>query len=263
MKATWDEGKGAKADWMPPFTEWDFRTIKESESRPACGWEYARNSGVICNNVPHWLQGAGSITELSNYICAEGSRFPEPWIMAGDEVAALAAEVAEEESPITVYPLKAWKEYVMREVAAAQRDGADVLVELDRLLLSDGYVMTVGFEAWGCHAVGDALTQWARQEAKKFPRVRRGKGAAPPFEWLKWLAALRLESARQEAGVSFAEVQAALAEHQREYPITDGSPTLPLYASHGAWSKAISDARKCLALLESEPLNFEKRILLF
>ena len=162
-----------------------------------------------------------------------------------------------------MYSLKARKQFVMQEVAAAMQDGADVMEVLERLLLGDGYVMTLGFEAWGSDAVGRALTQWARQEAKKFPRVRRGKGAAPPFELLKWLAALRLESARTEARVRFDEVQAALVEHQKEFPIADGSPTLPIYASHGAWSKAIGDARKCLASLESEPLAFEKRILLF
>lgn len=263
MKAHWDEAARASTDWMPPFTEWDFRTIKERESRLACCWEYARNTGTICDNLTHWLQGAGGITVLGEYICAEGSRFPEPWMTAADEVASMAAQVEDEESPITVYSLKARKEFVMQEVASAIRDGADVMEVLERLLLADGYVMTLGFESWGSDAVGKALTQWARQEAKKFPRVRRGKGAAPPFELLKWLSALRLEAVRTEAGVRFESVQAALLEHQREYPIADASPTLPLYASHGAWSKAISDARKCLALLESEPLAFEKRILLF
>jgi len=91
--------------------------------------------------------------------------------------------------------------------------------------------------------------------------VRRGKGAAPPFEWLKWLAALRLEEARQEAGVSFGEVQQLLTQHSLAHPLPHAAPTLPIYASHGAWSKAIGDARKWLAVLEVEPVAFERRVL--
>ena len=106
-----------------------------------------------------------------------------------------------------------------------------------------------------------ALSSWAREEANQYPRVRRGKGAAPPFEWLKWLAALRLEEARQEARVSFCEVQQELTRHARAHPLPDASPTLPIYASHGAWSKAIGDARRWLAVLEVEPVAFERRVL--
>jgi hypothetical protein len=132
---------------------------------------------------------------------------------------------------------------------------------LNRLLLSDGYVMTMEFETAGSNAVVKALTGWAREEADKFPRLRRGKGAAPPFEWLKWLAALRLEEARQDAGVSLNEVQQMLRQHALEHPLREASPTLPLYSSHGAWSKAIGEARKWLAVLDSEPVTFERRVL--
>ena len=67
-----------------------------------------------------------------------------------------------------------------------------MLTVLERLLLGDGYVMTLAFESAGRNAVVQALSSWARTEANRYPCVRRGKGAAPPFEWLKWLAALRL-----------------------------------------------------------------------
>jgi hypothetical protein len=134
---------------------------------------------------------------------------------------------------------------------------------LDRLLLEDGVAMVCDFERCGTEAVLRSASHVLRQEAKNHPRSRRGKGAAPPFEMLKWVAALRLEMARQMAGLSFGDVQAALRAHQQEFPIVEASPTLPLYSGHGAWCKALSDARKALALLESDPLTFEKRILLF
>lgn len=285
MKANWDEAGQVTSDecrvtsgrhvasdecrvtsvgaeeWLPPVTEWDFRSIRERESRMACCWEYARSCGAISENLIGWLDGAGGYTTLGEFICTHGHRFPAPWIMAGDEMASFAEGIEAEASPITVYSLTLRKDFVMQEVAEAIEDGRDVLALLNKLLLADGYVMTMGFETAGSDAVVKALSGWARQEAKKFPRVRRGKGSAPPFEWLKWLAALRLEAARKEAGVSFAEVQAMLVKHQLEHPIVDASPTLPVYASHGAWSKAIGEARKWLAMLETDPVAFERRVM--
>jgi hypothetical protein len=261
MKGTWDEAGVAAVDWLPPVTEWDFRLVREKESRLACCWEYARNCSSICGNLTQWLNGAGGLTTLGEFICTHGMCFPAPWIMTGDEMAIRAENIEAEASPITVYSLRTRKEFVLREVAEAMQDGRDVLKVLDRLLLAEGYVMTMAFETAGSNAVVKALTGWAREEANKYPRVRRGKGAAPPFEWLKWLAALRLEGARQEAGVSFSEVQQMLTLHARAHPLREAAPTLPIYSSHGAWSKAIGDARKWLGVLETEPLAFERRVL--
>jgi hypothetical protein len=263
MKANWEEGHGAKADWMPPFTEWDFRTIQERESRLACCWEYARSTRSIGNNFSAWIDGAGGTTALGNFICNNGMRFPEPWVMVGDDVSSIADRFEAEEAPISIYSLKERKAILLQEVARAQEEGRDVREVVARLFPEEGYAMFIAFGRWGIVAMVKWLTRWLRQEAKNHAPVRRGKGAAPPFEWLKWLAALRLEAARNEAGASYEELMAALAEHQRSYPIANASPTLPLYSGHGAWSKAIGDARKSLALLESDPLKFEKRILLF
>jgi hypothetical protein len=261
MKGTWEEAGAVAVDWLPPVTEWDFRSVREKESRLACCWEYARDCRSISGNLTQWLDGAGGMTTLGEFICTHGMRFPTPWIMAGDELSALAEGIEAESAPITVYSLRTRKEFVLREVAEAMEDGRDVLELLNRLLLADGYVMTMAFETAGSNAVVKALTGWAREEANKFPRVRRGKGAAPPFEWLKWLAAARLEEARQAAGISFSEVQRMLLQHAREHPLPEAAPTLPIYSSHGAWSKAIGDARKWLAVLETEPLTFERRVL--
>jgi len=261
MRGVWEEGVGINVDWLPPETEWDFRSIQVRESRMASCWEYARSVGSICENLTGWLDGAGGMTTLGDFICTHGHRFPAPWIMAGDDVAVEAGRLGAEDNPITVYSLPVRKDYLIQQVAEAMEDGRDVLALLNRLLLSDGYLLTLDFATSGSEAVAKALSGWARQEAKKFPRVRRGKGSAPPFEWLKWLAALRLELARKEADVSFGEVQATLARHQREHPMVNGSPTLPLYASHGAWSKAIGEARKWMAVLQTDPVGFERRIM--
>jgi hypothetical protein len=48
-------GEGNDNGWMPPRSEWDFRTIRERESRLACCWEYARSVSVIRNNLAEWL----------------------------------------------------------------------------------------------------------------------------------------------------------------------------------------------------------------
>ena len=261
MKGTWEETGVAALEWLPPVTEWDFRSIREKESRLACCWESARSCGSIAGNLTQWLDGPGGMTTLGDFICTHGMRFPTPWIMAGDDMPTLAAGIEAEASPLTVYSLRSRKEFVLREVAEAMADGRDVLEVLNRLLLADGYVMTMAFETAGSNAVVQALTGWAREEANKFPRVRRGKGAAPPFEWLKWLAALRLEEARQDAGVSFNEVQQLLRRHELAHALAEAAPTLPIYSSHGAWSKAIGEARKWLGTLEADPVAFERRVL--
>jgi hypothetical protein len=77
-------------------------------------------------------------------------------------------------------------------------EGCDVLAVLNNLLLNEGIVTQMGFETAGSDALVKALAGSARQEAKEFPRVRRRKGAARPFEGLRWLATPRLQTARKE-----------------------------------------------------------------
>jgi len=52
-----------------------------------------------------------------------------------------------------------------------------------------------------------------------------------------------------------------LRHHALAHPLREASPTLPIYSSHGAWSKAIGDARKWLTVLDREPMMFERRVL--
>jgi hypothetical protein len=44
MKGTWEEAGAVAVDWLPPAPEWDFRSVREKESRLACCWEYERQA---------------------------------------------------------------------------------------------------------------------------------------------------------------------------------------------------------------------------
>ena len=176
MRGPWDEGGAVELEWLPPATEWDFRSIREKESRLACCWEYARDCGVIHGNLTQWLDGPGGMTTLGEFICTHGMRFPTPWIMAGDEMPALAAGLEAESSPITVYSLQARKAFVLREVAEAMEDGRDVLEVLNRLLLADGYVMTLAFETAGSE-LANAHARLLRLLPKHRPDASQGRAA--------------------------------------------------------------------------------------
>lgn len=55
--------------------------------------------------------------------------------------------------------------------------------------------------------------------------------------------------------------EVAWYRHSQRHPLEAAAPTLPLYSSHGAWSKAIGEARKWLDVLETDPVAFERRVL--
>jgi hypothetical protein len=159
-------------------------------------------------------------------------------------------------SPIRIRSLASLKQKLLDRISA----GRDPAVFVGLLRDSD-YVVTVNFLRAGTERITSALESWARKEAKKFPRAPQARAAEPPYDCLKWLAANRLEEARQRAGVGFDDVKDALKKHRSKNPAPNSFPTLPIYASHGAWSKAKGDAKRLLDLLESNPKAFEKKLL--
>ena len=116
------------------------------------------------------------------------------------------------------------------------------------------HVVWTGFARHGSEKVINGFRAWARAEFKKCPKTLRGKAAAPPFGYLKWLAAFRLEASRRKVSIKFQDVQKAVAEYQLRNPRQNHHDVLPLYASHGAWSKSISDAERLLEMHGADPM---------
>ena len=206
-------------------------------------------------------------------------RFPAPWLTLPKGQRSFHASRMSV-APLTFMPIIELTESLKLEVKAALDAGkdGDPLKVIDDLLAGDGkrraysqfneplpqnYFVRVNFSAAGSEAVVAALTAWAREQAKKFPRRKSAKAAEPPFACLRWLSAWRLDLVRRPAHVSFDDVKFLLAEHERKFPVVNSSPVLPDYSSHGAWSKAKGDAQALRELFETDPKAFEKRLAVF
>ena len=277
-------------NWLPAPDEWDFRRITAEESRLATCWEYARSIPSICNDPYEWAGGfgGGCLSNLGWHIWygpmpiygGPGLEFPLPWLTASEEMRAeMAISLAPDAA--TIVPIHEIKEKMRRRAqwAIGRKSDVEMVVEcmlsvLDENGLEGGnkahnwpvpsiHLIRANFPMAGSNAVVEALELWARREAKKFPKKKLAKAAEPPFDRLKWLAAYRLDLARVEANRSFTDVQATLKEYQRQFPITPSNPTLPIYASPGAWSKAKGEAGKMLKALESDPVEFERKLFHF
>ena len=250
------------ASWLPPREEWDFRAITTDDVRVACLWEYARSSPHICDDLGTWMDGKGEKTGLAWYIGCAGPYFPDPWLSFTDGHADNVEALDHRQwSALTIYTAQERKVLLKQELTQALKEGRDPMEVIDQFLPDEAYVVFAAFNLAGTEKIIPELEGWARREAKRFGGRPKAKAAEPPFDCLKWLAAFRLEVARKQAGIPFEAVQAALRQHQRNNPVTGAAPALPIYASHGAWSKAKRDAERLLKLLEDDPTAFEQKIL--
>jgi hypothetical protein len=148
---------------------------------------------------------------------------------------------------------------VKSKIKTELASGGDMTKVLDRHLSDVEYVLFADFMYGGTTKILAGLESWVRKEVKNFPDRPRGRAVLPPYDCLKWLSAYRLEKARRGAGIKLEKVQAMLREEDRNHP--ESAPTLPIYASPGAWSKAVRDADRLLKKLESAPADFEWKIL--
>jgi len=106
------------------------------------------------------------------------------------------------------------------------------------------YVIRPNFSVFGVEAVIKEFKAWARRAAREYPRAPRAKAAELPFDLLKWLAVYRLEEKRREAGITYEVAQESLRIYRGKNSGLDPNAVFPVYATHGAWSKARSDAAK-------------------
>ena len=257
----------ADDSWLPPAAEWDFRTVSEAECGMACFWEYARSVPAIRAAPGEW-GGSGAPFQTALGWCLsvdeQDKVFPGPFVSLSDasrkKIAGwgrkLGTATRVRRGDDVKTSLKGWIDRAMVE-------GRDWRQGVDHVVKDEMYLLQADFRSWGVGAVVRELTAWARAEAKRLPKRPRGKGADLPYECLKWLAVLRLEAARRLVGVKFGGVQEAVRRHQRACPVQSAAPVLPIYASHGAWSKAKRDAQKLVDLLAADPVAFQERVLLF
>jgi hypothetical protein len=239
-------------NWLPAREEWDFRTVVVGECRIASHWEYARQ---IRNTMSPNAGRQGALPENTparNCYCpaiyrhAARDLFPQAW---GTLTKAARAKVVDSFYAIPSLRVRKLGDFLKR----VQGGSPEIL----RAYYENSYVVQTDFSLYGVEAVIKEFEAWARKEARQYRPSPRAKAAEPPYDALKWLAVLRVEDARRKAGMTFEATQETLAVYRRQHPRTDGNDVLPIYASHGAWSKARADAQR----LQSKVLTDSSRLL--
>lgn len=222
--------------WLPAREEWDFRAVTVAECPIACHWEYARQ--ISQNLVPH-SSGLAKASPRSYvptiYRQVAKELFPQAW---GALTAEQRAKILSSFYAIPSVRVRKLGDFLKRMQGAS--------LEIQRAYAESSYVVQPNFSVHGVEAVIKEFEVWARKEAKQHRQSPRAKAAEPPFNALKWLAVLRVEAVRCQAGINFERAQEALINYRLQHPRLDASGVFPIYASHGAWSKARTDAQRLL-----------------
>ena len=136
----------------------------------------------------------------------------------------------------------------MKDMIEAGREPLEVVEEM---LPEKSYVLSANFYLAGTEKIQAELHAWIRREAQRFPRARRGRATFSSKDYLRWLAAYRLDEAGRRAGLTVEKILSELTKRN-----------ISLYADERSWSRAKRKALHLLKLLESNPREFEKKILL-
>lgn len=233
------KAKSADLNWLPPRDEWDFRSVVKSECRIACHWEYSRQIRQLSLDPEE--SGRTGIKDRTPY-CPQRYRqaarelFPKPRMTLEKKE---RSRVMDSFYPIPALQVRKLGDFMARMSMGPAKDARHL-----QPLLEFAYVLQPNFSSHGVEAVIKEFEAWARKEAKLHRQSPRAKAAEPPFDGLKWLSALRLEDARRESGISFEQLQETLAAYRKKHPQPDPNGVYPVYASHGAWSKARADAQR-------------------
>jgi hypothetical protein len=239
--------------WLPKPEEWDFRSVTKAECRIACHWEYARDIEPVIRPIlgPRLVaNGANSVQKRGSAVpertgtvrgdvVTKSGLFPRPWETLSEAERAGVAGAVEPLPPLQVRTLV---DFLSRGIWPA-----DLNSELMQRLAQGVYVIRPNFSGLGVEVIIREFERWARKEAKEYAQSPRAKAAGPPFDLLKWLAVYRLEEKRREAGITYEKAHKALHEYQRLNRKPNPNDVFPVYASHGAWSKARRDAARTRA----------------
>jgi len=90
------------------------------------------------------------------------------------------------------------------------------------------------------------LKEWlTRRRPREFPgKGYTGKGAVPPFHWLKQLAAHQLDA----NGLTYPSARQLVDKRVEESPGKDRNDVLPRFSGSGAWHNAVRDAANLLKI---------------
>ena len=242
-------------EWLPPRVEWDFRSISAEECDFACFWEYSRTLSTFTDNPEAWIHHEHCFRISVFCMFSNGEKSPKPWTALSVKERTTIRRCVHKPDAIMIRPIKEVIESSLRLTGGNHRE------VLEMLSRHPAHVLWADFALYGSEKVIKGFTAWARDEFEKCPRTLRGKAATPPYNCLKWLAAYRIEKARRKRGFSFEETQECLIHHQRKSSLENYTDVLPIYASHGAWSKALSDAERILRLHEADPFALAVKLL--
>ena len=254
-------GARSKADagpiQLPPREEWDFRGISTEECALACCWEYARELPQFTKDPKCWIRDEEKRRASPIYLFWEGKHLEKGWLTMSPAERREVVDSRNKPDPLGVSTvgkfLSTWLGWT----------GGDLqrTVDLIKRRAGHAYVIYPQFERYGAEVVIKKFEAWARSETRRVARPLRGKAAEPPFKCLKWLSAYRLEAARRRAGWTYGAVRDVLCKHQRDHRVRNEADVLPIYASHGAWCKAVGDAKGLLRVDENGPMALWMKLL--
>lgn len=217
--------------WLPPAEEWDFRSVAPGDCRVACHWEYERQS-----KPPAPMNSSGYKFYPPNYRQAARDLFPQVWTTLTREQ---REKVLASFSRSPVIQAHRMREFFKR----LPPNGSNP--EILQNFFKHAYVVIPDFQGHGVEAVIKEFEKWARKEARQHPKSRRAQAAEVPFDALKWLAAARLDQARRKAKVTIDQARETVLAYRKNNPRPDPNAVLPVYASDGAWIKAVKNFQDC------------------
>jgi len=225
--------------WLPPAEEWDFRSVTKRECRVACHWEYSRQDRLSMAQLPN---GQGYCPH--NYRGAARERFPQLWTTLTKAQREQVLKSFYQAPALQVHKLG---DFLKRVTIPG------VSPEIPANLLQHAYVIIPNFTGRGVVAVTRQFGKWASAESNQYPPSRRAQAAHLPFDALKWLAVLRIDEARRQAGVTIDKARATVKAYGLQHPFNHHGDAFPNYSSDGGWSKARTDALKCQTQARTNP----------
>ena len=225
--------------WLPPAEEWDFRSLTKRECRVACHWEYAREDS---RSMPKFPNGQNHCPQ--NYRGAARELFPQLWTTL---TKAEREQVLKSFSLAPALQVHKLGDFLKRVTLSG------VSSEIPASFLSHAYVIIPSFTGRGVVAVTRQFGKWASAESKQYPPSPKAQAAELPFDALKWLAVLRIDEARRQAAVTIKKARATVEAYGLQHAFNHHDDVFPNYTSDGGWSKARTDALKCLTQARTNP----------
>lgn len=204
--------------------EWDFRLVKEEQLAHALEYEYARSTVAAGGTRP-------TLTFPADICAAIDEGRARPWTVLSDsERKCLCASFYWRRPVIDISP---WKPPGPNGLDFSKPSSVEFRY----------FIMRVDWEGASDHEVEKAFHDWlkeARPQGTKSKKGVGGKGSVPPWDWLRQLAAWRLQSAQYNHG----RAKELVRDLQKIATGINPNDVLPDYSESGTRVNAVRNAHE-------------------